>query len=78
MNTDPAYVQTLLDAGETYTPRRAALAADYQDIAYESKVDDYLQHWREDWGGNSVYAQYPNPPISSSASCAACRCTPSA
>ena len=63
MNTDPAYVQTLLDAGQTYTPGEQRWLQNYQDIAYESKVDAYLQHWREDWGGNSVYAQYPDPPI---------------
>ena len=28
MNTDPAYVQSLIDAGQTYTDRRAAVAED--------------------------------------------------
>ena len=63
MNIDPAYVQSLLDTGKTYTEDEQAWLDRYRDISYESKVDDYLQHWREDWGGNSVYAQYPNPPI---------------
>jgi hypothetical protein len=63
MNVDPAYVQTLVDAGQTYTPDERAWLERYRDIAYESAVDEYLQHWRQDWGGNSVYVQYPDPPI---------------
>ncbi len=63
MNIDPAFVQTLVDAGLTYTPEEQAWLERYREITYESKVDDYVEHWRQDWGGNAVYAQYPDPPI---------------
>jgi hypothetical protein len=63
MNTDPAYVQSLLDDDRTFTERERRWVKSYERIDYQSKVDDYLQHWREDWGGTSVYGQYPNPPI---------------
>jgi hypothetical protein len=63
MNIDPAYVQALLDAGAQFTADEQRWIESYRNISYESKIHDYLNHWREDWGGTSVYAQYPKAPI---------------
>jgi hypothetical protein len=63
MNTDPAYVQSLLDDDRTYTEHERRWLKTVERVDYQSKVDDYLQHWRDDWGGTTTYAQYPNPPI---------------
>jgi hypothetical protein len=63
MNTDPAFVQPLVDAGETFTAEEKAWIEQVQEIGYQSKVEDYVEHWREDWGGETVLAHYPDPPI---------------
>jgi hypothetical protein len=63
MNTDPAYVQSLLDDDRTYTEHERRWIKTYDRIDYQPRVDDYLEHWRDDWGGTATYAQYPNPPI---------------
>ena len=57
------YVQSLLDDDRTYTEHERRWLKTVGRIDYQSNVDDYLQHWRDDWGGTTTYAQYPNPPI---------------
>jgi len=63
MNADPAYVQSLVDAGLEYTPEEQAWI-DLDERYTGNDVEDYLQGGRErrDWGGNAYVARYPEPP----------------
>ena len=56
MNTDPAYVQALLDGDRTFTEHEQRCPIGRID--FEQRVDDYVQHW----GGTSVVGRYPEPP----------------
>ncbi len=64
MNTDPAYVQSLLDAGRKFTPDEERWLEDYRRFNSTSEVNAYLQggHERKDWGGTTTVAHYPDPP----------------
>ena len=62
MNIDPAYVQSLLNDDRTFTEHERRWIKSFQRVEFESAVDDYVQHWREDWGGTSVIARYPDRP----------------
>jgi len=64
MNTDPAHVQSLLDAGLRFTPDEERWLEDYRRFESTSEVNGYLQGGRErkDWGGTTTVARYPDPP----------------
>jgi hypothetical protein len=62
MNTDPAYVQSLLDDDRTYTEHERRWLKSVGRLDREQDVDDYVWHWSEDWGGTTVVARYPERP----------------
>ena len=63
MNVDPAYVQSLLDRGRTFTrPEQRWIRSYKRVVDYRSDVDDYFEHRRADLGGTSVIGDYPATP----------------
>lgn len=64
MNTDPAFVQSLLDADREYTPEEQAWVTALQEAEYDDGVHDYLHSGRvyRDWGGTTLVTRYPEPP----------------
>ena len=62
MNADPAYVQALLADDREYTEPERKWIKQLQRLDYESDVNEYLDHWRKDWGGTNLVADYPAKP----------------
>jgi hypothetical protein len=64
MSTDPALVESLLAADETYTPDEQAWRALVYAAEFENGIHDYLHGGRvsPDWGGTTLVARYPEPP----------------
>ena len=57
MNTDPAYVQSLMPDG--YTDAERKWIEQLRELEFGSDVHEYLIHWRKDWGGTKIVAVYP-------------------
>jgi hypothetical protein len=62
MNTDPGYVQWLLGQGRTFTEHEERWIESVRRVDFQSKINDYVHHWSEAWGGNTLVADYPAKP----------------
>ena len=64
MSTDPALLESLLAADETYTPEEKAWRELVYAAEFENGIHDYLHGGRvsPDWGGTTLVARYPEPP----------------
>ncbi|MDA0183126.1 hypothetical protein OJ997_22645 [Solirubrobacter phytolaccae] len=64
MNADPAFVQTLIDAEQRYTPEEQRWRDEVQKVDFDRDVHDYVFGGRvyPDWGGTTLVARYPEPP----------------
>ena len=64
MSTDPALLESLLAADETYTPEEKAWREQVHAADFENGIHDYLHGGRvsPDWGGTTLVARYPEPP----------------
>jgi hypothetical protein len=62
MNTDPAYVQSLLAQGRTFTDDEQRWLDGDRALEDQGKLSDYLFHWARDWGGNTIVGSYPDKP----------------
>ena len=75
MNTDPAYVQSLLDRGERFTPHERSGSKTDQRVDSTGRSTTTCSDWREDWGGTTIVATTRSVPTWSSGCCAAKRST---
>ena len=62
MRADPAYVQSLLDDDREYTEPERRWVKSVDRLAFDQRIDDYTTHYRKDWGGTAVIADYPAKP----------------
>jgi len=62
MRADAAYVQSLLDDDREYTEPERRWVKSVERLEFDQRIDDYTTHYRKDWGGTAVVADYPAKP----------------
>jgi hypothetical protein len=62
MRADPAYVQSLLDDDREFTEPERRWVRSVQRLDQDNDIHEYTIHYRKEWGGTAVVADYPAKP----------------